>query len=275
MTSENRLATRFTALKAKGRKGFIPFVTAGDPDLGIFAEILAGLPGAGADIIEIGMPFSDPVADGPAIQLANGRAFQAGITLVKTLDIVKTFRAKDAATPVVLMGYYNPVYAYGIARFLQDAKAAGVDGLIIADLPPEEDSELREPALAAGIDFIRLLTPTTDAARLPAVLRSSSGFLYYVAVTGITGSKQASVAPVKRAVDTIRPHTSLPIVAGFGISTPDQAKAMAAVADGVVVGSAIVGRIAGQLDASGQPKAGLVQDVLGFVKELADATHQG
>ena len=287
----SRIAERFNALKAENKKAFIPFVTAGDPDLAVFAEILARLPGAGADLIEIGMPFSDPMADGPAIERANLRAFAAGITLRKILKLVADFRQKDAATPIILMGYANPIYAYGIEKFVADAKGAGVDGLIVADLPPEEDAELRGPAQRQGIDMIRLVTPTTDEKRLAVILngagavavaplgaeqsrpQKATGFLYYVSVTGITGSKQASADPVRRAVGNIRPHTLLPVAVGFGISTPEQARGIAACADAVVVGSAIVNRIASNLDEKNKAKAGLVKDVLAFVETLAKATH--
>jgi tryptophan synthase alpha chain len=269
----SRIAARFAALKVANRKAFIPFISASDPDLTIFAEILKGVPHAGADLIEIGMPFSDPVADGPAIERANLRAFAAGITLKKIIALVATFRQHDQDTPIILMGYANPVFSYGIDTFLSDAKAAGVDGLIIADLPPEEDAELRLPAAKHSIDIIRLVTPTTDATRLKTVLDGASGFLYYVSVTGITGSKQASADPVKKAVDQIRTQSALPVAVGFGITTPDQARAIAAVADAVVVGSAIVNRIAANLDAQNAAKPGLVNDVLAFVETLANATH--
>jgi len=270
----SRITTRFAALKAAHKKAFIPFISAGDPDPETFAQILAGLPHAGCDLIEIGMPFSDPMADGPAIERANLRAFAAGITLKKIVALVADFRKQDNDTPIVLMGYFNPVLTYGIEKFIADAKAAGVDGLIIADLPPEEDNQLRTHAQKHGIDIIRLITPTTDAKRLPAVLANASGFLYYVSVTGITGSKQASAAPVRAAIDAIRPHSSLPVAVGFGITTPDQARDIAQAADGVVVGSAIVNRLASNLDADNKAKTGLVDDVLGFVASLAAATHE-
>jgi tryptophan synthase alpha chain len=270
-TPSTRIAARFAELKKQKRPAFITFVTAGDPDLDTCAKLLAGLPKAGVDIIEIGMPFSDPMADGPAIQVANLRAFEAGITLPKIFDLVHGFRKQDNETPIVLMGYFNPIYCYGSEKFLREAKEAGVDGLIIVDTPPEEDSELCEPALKAGLNFIRLVTPTTDAKRLPVVLKNASGFLYYVSVTGITGTKEASIAPVQKAIEILRKSTELPAVVGFGINTPEQARAMGRVADGVVVGSAIVNRIAANLDANGKANAGLAQDVLGFVKSLAGA----
>lgn len=266
---QTRISARFAALKAQKRGAFVTFVTAGDPDIETSARILAGLPKAGADIIEIGMPFSDPMADGPTIQAANLRAFKAGITVPKILEMVRGFRAHDNETPIVLMGYYNPIYIYGAENFLRDARSAGVDGLIVVDLPPEEDAELCDPALRHGLNFIRLVTPTTDAERLPAVLRNASGFLYYVSVAGITGSKQASAASLRQAIDTLRRSTDLPIAVGFGISTPEQANAIAEFADGVVVGSAIVNRIASNLDDKGNANSGLVEDVLGFVKTLA------
>ena len=271
----SRISTRFAALKTANKKAFIPFITAGDPDLTTFAEILAGLPNAGCDLIEIGMPFSDPVADGPAIERANLRAFAAGIKLHKILTLVGEFRQKDRETPIILMGYANPIYAYGIEKFTKDAQRAGVDGLIIADLPPEEDHELRSAAQKHGIDIVRLTTPTTDEKRLARILDGASGFLYYVSVTGVTGNKQASANPVQNAVNNIRPHTALPVTVGFGISTPEQVQAIAACADGVVVGSAIVNRITSNLDAQNTAKAGLVNDVLGFVETLANAAHHG
>ena len=272
-TDSGRLAARFKALKARKQSGFVTFITAGDPDLITCAQILKGLPAAGADIIELGMPFSDPMADGPAIQAANMRALKAGMKLAKVLDLVRDFRKSDVETPIVLMGYYNPIMHYGVDKFLKDAKTAGVDGLIIVDLPPEEDKELCLPAAEAGLNFIRLVTPTTDAARLPTVLKNASGFLYYVSVTGITGGKKADAAPVKKALDAIRQSTQLPVAVGFGITTPDEACAIAAFSDAVVVGSAIVTRIAEGCDAQGKAKAGLTENVLDVVKTLAKAAH--
>ena len=265
----SRITARFASLKAQNRPAFVSFITAGDPDLVTSAQLLAGLPKAGVDILEIGVPFSDPMADGVAIQAANNRAFKAGISLPKVLDLVRGFRQTDAETPVVLMGYYNPIYAYGPEKFLGDAKAAGVDGLIVVDLPPEEDSELCEPAKKHGLNFIRLVTPTTDAVRLPAVLRNASGFLYYVSVTGITGQKKADAGALRAAVATLREKSDLPIAVGFGITSAEQARAIGVFADGVVVGSAIVGRLAANLDETGKAKAGLVDDVLAYVRELA------
>ena len=269
MSTEARIPRRFNALKAEGRAALVTFLTAGDPDAATSLALLRGLPAAGADLIEIGMPFTDPMADGPAIQAASLRALAAGMTLAGTLELVRGFRAADDATPIILMGYFNPIYRYGVDRFLADAKAAGVDGLIVVDLPPEEDEELCLPALAAGISFIRLATPTTDDARLPMVLRHTSGFVYYVSITGITGTGAASDQAILEAVTRLRRHTDLPVAVGFGIISPERAAAVAKVADAAVVGSAIVGRLAKGLDAEGKPRAGLIEDVLGFVGELA------
>jgi tryptophan synthase alpha chain len=224
-------------------------------------------------VIELGMPFTDPMADGPAIQASSQRALRAGATMRGTLDIVRDFRERDEETPIVLMGYYNPIYSYGVDRFLKDAVAAGVDGLIIVDVPPEEDDELCRPALAAGINWIRLATPTTDDARLPIVLSNTSGFVYYVSILGITGTKTIPEAEVRNAVARLRHHTDLPIVAGFGIKTPADARAIAAAADAAAVGSAIVSRIGAKVGSDGKAEAGLVEDVLGFVRELATGAH--
>jgi tryptophan synthase alpha chain len=242
-----RIADRFAACRAENRPALVTFVMSGDPDPATALEILRSLPGAGADVIELGMPFSDPMADGVAIQLAGQRALAAGQTLSGVLDQVRAFRQDDDATPIVLMGYYNPIYIYGVERFLADARAAGVDGLIVVDLPPEEDAELCLPALAAGLNFIRLTTPTTDDRRLPAVLANTSGFVYYVTMTGITGAEIKSRAAVGEAVKRIKAHTDLPVAAGFGIKTADDVAAMGRDADGVVVGSALVSRIADTL----------------------------
>jgi tryptophan synthase alpha chain len=263
--SGTRIAARFAALKKEGRAGLIPYLTCGDPDGETFERLLAGLPEAGADLIEIGMPFSDPMADGPSIQAAGLRALRAGMTLAKTIAIVRRFRARDEATPVVLMGYYNPIYRYGVPRFLNDAKAAGVDGLIVVDLPPEHDDELCLPALAAGLDFIRLATPTTDDLRLPAVLMHTAGFIYYVAIAGITGTKSANIAHVSQAVSRLKRHSPLPVAVGFGIRTPPQAADVARVADAAVVGSALVDRVAASLG----DKAALVRSVLDDVRALS------
>jgi len=266
--SSARLAARFDELKKAKRAGLITFITAGDPDLETGAAILHGLPAAGADIIELGMPFSDPMADGPAIQLANQRALQAGISVRKTLELVADFRARDARTPLILMGYYNPIYRYGNRAFIDDATAAGVDGLIIVDLPVEEDDELCQPCLTAGLHWIRLTTPTTDDARLKRVLTRASGFVYYVAIAGITGTSSAAQSTVESAVNRIRAQTNLPIAVGFGVKTPAQVAQTAAVADAVVVGSALIERIAaGVADQSGAEK--ITADAHRFVGELA------
>src|SRR5260221_2859772 len=235
-----RIDARFAALKREGRAGLVTFVMGGDPDPSTSLAILKALPHAGADVIEIGMPFTDPMADGPAIQAAGLRALHAGQDMAKTLALVRDFRTGDAATPIVLMGYYNPIYIYGVARFLADAKAAGVDGLIVVDLPPEEDTELCLPALQAGLNFIRLATPTTDAKRLPAVLPSTAGSVDYVSITGITGMAAPDTGKVSAAVGRIKRHTALPVAVGFGVKTAEQARTIAAVADGVVVGSALI-----------------------------------
>lgn len=268
-----RIGTRFAALRAEGRAGLITYLCAGDPDLETSAVLLGGLAAAGADLIEIGMPFSDPQADGPAIQAGNLRALAAGITLPRTLDLVRHLRSSDTATPVILMGYYNPIWAYGPSRFVADAKGAGVDGLIVVDLPPEEDEELCLPARAAGLDFIRLATPTTDAHRLPTVLRNSSGFLYYVSVAGITGQKRPVLEVVGEAVARIREHTDLAIAVGFGIRAPEQAAVVARLADGAVVGSALVELIAASLDGAGRATPGLIEAVHGKVRALALAVR--
>jgi len=260
-----RIARRFAALAAEGRAGLVTYIVAGDPDAAASLALLRGLPRAGADLIELGMPFSDPMADGPAIQAAGLRALKAGMTLRKTLDLVRRFRAEDDATPIVLMGYYNPTYRYGVDHFLADATSSGVDGLIVVDLPPEEDAELCHPALASGIDFIRLTAPTTDEARLPVVLARASGFVYYVSITGITGTKSANAADVDAAVARLRRHTALPVAVGFGIKTPDQAAAVARFADAAVVGTALVQRIAANLG----DRSRLVDAVLADVAALA------
>ena len=265
----SRIADRFEALKAEGRGGLVTFVTAGDPDLDTSREILFGLAAAGADLIELGMPFSDPMADGPAIQAGSLRALKGGMTLKKTLALVTEFRKRDNETPVVLMGYYNPIYIYGTDAFTADAKAAGVDGLIIVDLPPEEVHEIEGPARAAGIDIIYLTAPTSDDARLPVVVARASGFVYYVSITGITGTRSAAIGDIQSAVERIRRHTDLPIGVGFGIKTPEQAAEIASVANAAVVGSALVDIIAANLDAKGKPKTGLAGKLLGLVADLA------
>jgi tryptophan synthase alpha chain len=263
-----RIAARFAELKAANRAAFVPFVTAGDPDMETTAALLQKLPTAGADLIELGVPFSDPMADGPAIQASSLRALQAGMTLPKVLELVRRLRKADRATPLVLMGYYNPIHAYGTARFVKDAAEAGVDGLITVDLPPEEDEVLRAPAAAHGLDIVRLATPTTDAARLEAVLAGASGFLYYVSVAGVTGTKTFTEEEVRAAVARLKAASGLPCAVGFGIKSPERAALVARFADGAVVGSAIVDKIA-----AGRKKAGLVEDVLAFCGELAQAVH--
>ncbi len=265
----DRIAARFAVLQGEGRAGLITFVTAGDPDFDTSLALVEGLPGAGADVIELGMPFSDPMADGPAIQAASLRALKAGENMIRTLELVRRFRARDDATPIVLMGYYNPIYIYGNERFLADARAAGVDGLIVVDLPPEEDSELCLPSRAAGLHFIRLATPTTDEKRMGRVLQNTSGFLYYVSITGITGTRAVDAGDVASHLARLRKRTELPIAVGFGIKTPEQAAAIARVADAAVVGSALVERVREGLDAQGRAKAALVPDALDYVAALA------
>ncbi|WP_212524807.1 tryptophan synthase subunit alpha [Actibacterium sp. MT2.3-13A] len=259
-----RIDRKFAALNAEGKKAFVAYVMAGDPDYDTSLEIVKGLPGAGVDIIEMGIPFTDPMADGPTIQLAGQRALEAGQTLQKTLDMAAEFRKGDDETPIVMMGYYNPIYNRGVDKFLVDAKAAGVDGLIVVDLPPEEDEELCIPAQKAGLNFIRLATPTTDDKRLPKVLQNTSGFVYYVSITGITGAAEAQAGDVGPEVARIKAKTDLPVIVGFGIKTPDNARDIAAVADGAVVGSAIVKQIE-----ENRP----VAEILAYVKGLADGAH--
>jgi len=260
-----RIDQKFAQLRAEGRKGFVAYVMAGDPDYATSLEIVKGLPGAGVDIIELGMPFTDPMADGPTIQLAGQRALEGGQTLQKTLDMVVEFRKGDDTTPIVMMGYYNPIYSRGVDRFLADAVAAGIDGLIVVDLPPEEDSELCLPAQAAGLNFIRLATPTTDDARLPKVLQNTSGFVYYVSITGITGAAAPQAVDVAPDVARIKAATDLPVMVGFGISTPEAAEAICSIADGCIVGSAIV-----KLIGEGKSPA----KVLAVVAGLAAGAHR-
>jgi tryptophan synthase alpha chain len=264
-----RIERRFAVLKTANRGGLVTFITAGDPNYELSLDLLRQLPAAGADVIELGMPFTDPMADGPAIQASSLRALRSGMSLKKTLKLVTEFRKGDGETPIILMGYYNPVYSYGVPAFLKDAKAAGVDGLIVVDLPPEEDEELCLPALKAGLNFIRLATPTTDDRRLPTVLRNTSGFVYYVSIAGITGTRSAANADVSAAVARLKRHTSLPVAVGFGIKTADQAAEIAKVADAAVVGSALVSRIGAHVggDNVASPKA--VEDTLALVRELA------
>jgi tryptophan synthase alpha chain len=267
--SGTRITRRFAELRADGRAGLVTFVTAGDPDLETSTAILAGLAGAGADVIELGMPFSDPMADGPSIQVAGQRALGAGHTMRRTLDMVARFRERDDATPVVLMGYFNPIHHMGVEAFVAAARGAGVDGLIVVDLPPEEEDELRGPAQNTGIDLIRLIAPSTGDARINHLMANSGGFIYYVSVSGITGTKSATQTAVAAGVARIRAASELPVAVGFGIKTPGQAADVAAVADAAVVGSAIVDRIADGLDDAGHAGATLVEDVLAFVGELA------
>ncbi|WP_163846979.1 tryptophan synthase subunit alpha [Pseudooceanicola aestuarii] len=261
----SRIDAKFAALRAENRKAFVAYLMAGDPDEARCLEVMRGLPGAGVDVIEMGLPFTDPMADGPTIQRAGQRALAAGMTLDKTLAMARAFREEDDTTPIVLMGYYNPIYNRGVARFLDDAKAAGIDGLIVVDLPPEEDDELCLPAQAAGLNFIRLATPTTDDKRLPRVLQNTSGFVYYVSITGITGAAEAQADAVAPEVARIKASTDLPVIVGFGVRTPETAQAIASIADGCVVGSAIVDQIA-----SGAP----VAEVLDFVRGLTEGAHR-
>jgi tryptophan synthase alpha chain len=261
-----RIDATFARLKAERKKAFVAYIMGGDPDAATSLAVMQGLPGAGVDIIELGMPFTDPMADGPTIQLAGQRALDAGMTMDKVLDMVRAFRAGDDRTPIVLMGYYNPIYARGVDRFLAEAKEAGIDGLIVVDLPPEEDSELCIPAQAAGLNFIRLATPTTDDKRLPKVLQNTSGFVYYVSITGITGAAAAQAADVGPEVARIKAATDLPVIVGFGITTPEAAQTIASVADGCVVGSAIV-----KLIGEGRP----VAEVLARVADLSEGAHRG
>ncbi|MCZ4255065.1 tryptophan synthase subunit alpha [Sulfitobacter sp. G21635-S1] len=259
-----RIDAKFAALKSQGRKAFVSYIMAGDPDYDKSLEVMRGLPAAGVDVIELGLPFTDPMADGPTIQLAGQRALDGGMTLRRTLQMAAAFREADDTTPIVLMGYYNPIYSMGVAAFLEAARTAGIDGLIVVDLPPEEDEELCLPAQAAGLNFIRLATPTTDDKRLPRVARNTSGFVYYVSITGITGSAEAEATDVGPEVTRIQKASGLPVIVGFGVNTPEKSRAIAGVADGVVVGSAIVSRIA---------RGDSTADVLAFVKTLSDGAH--
>ncbi|WP_390915210.1 tryptophan synthase subunit alpha [Pseudosulfitobacter sp. SM2401] len=260
-----RIDAKFAELKAANKKAFVSYIMAGDPDFATSLEIVKGLPDAGVDIIELGLPFTDPMADGETIQLAGQRALDGGMTLNRTLELASEFRKGDDTTPIVLMGYYNPIYSHGVDKFLIDAKAAGIDGLIVVDLPPEEDSELCIPAQAAGLNFIRLATPTTDDVRLPKVLQNTSGFVYYVSITGITGAAEAEATNVGPEVARIKAATDIPVIVGFGINTPEKSQAIASISDGAVVGSAIVSKIA---------NGDSVADVLAFVKTLSDGAHR-
>jgi tryptophan synthase alpha chain len=270
-TTETRIDRRFAALKKQGRPAFVTFISAGDPDLETSRKILAGLPEAGADIIELGMPFSDPMADGPAIQASSLRALKSGQNMKKTLELVADFRKTDQDTPIVLMGYYNPIYVYSAQKFVVDAAAAGVDGLIVVDVPPEADDELCLPAIEKGLNFIRLATPTTDEKRLPAVLSNTSGFLYYVSITGITGAATPQANDVHAQVARIKKSTTLPVVVGFGVKTPEQARALAKGADGVVVGSALVSAIQSSLGPQDKATAKTVPAVLDLAASLSRA----
>ena len=265
-----RLTDTFARLKKEGRAAFVPFITAGDPDMETSFSILEKLPAAGADVIELGMPFTDPMADGPAVQASSVRALKSGATMVKVLEMVKKFRRTNKNTPIVLMGYYNPIHAYGTARFARDVAVAGVDGLIVVDLPVEEDEVLRVPALAQGVDLVRFVTPTTDDARLQRIIAEASGYLYYVSVAGVTGTKTVPEEEVRAAMARIRAATDLPCTVGFGIRSPEQAQAIARIADGVVVGSAIVGKVAANLD---QGRDRIVAEVLELTQALAGSTH--
>jgi tryptophan synthase alpha chain len=271
---QTRIDKKFAELKRAGRAGLVTFITAGDPDYDTSLAILKSLPQAGADIIELGMPFSDPMADGPAIQASSQRALKAGQTMEKTLAMVRAFRAEDRNTPLVLMGYYNPIYVYPVDRFVADAAAAGADGLIVVDMPPEEDAELRPVASEAGLNFIRLATPTTDAKRLPAVLANTSGFVYYVSIAGITGTAAPDLSDVKAHVGRIKAHTDLPIAVGFGVKTEAQVAAIGSIAEGVVVGSALVNAIAQSLDKEGKAGPATKTQVIEFVGRLASVLRQ-
>ncbi len=264
-----RIDATFARCRAENRAALVTYVMAGDPDPETSFAILEGLPQAGADIVELGLPFTDPMADGPAIQASGLRALKAGQTTAKTLDLVRRFRERDRDTPVILMGYFNPIYQYGVARFLEDAKAAGIDGLIVVDLPPEEDDELCLPALQAGLAFVRLATPTTDDRRLPAVLANTAGFVYYVSIAGITGAATPDFAKVSASVERIKRHTPLPVVVGFGVKNAEHAASIARGADGVVVGSALIEALRASLDGEGRATAGSAEAVLGLVRDLA------
>ena len=269
---ETRLTRKFAQIASDSRGGLITFLTAGDPTLSISRDLLSRLPAAGADVIELGMPFSDPMADGPAIQAASQRALKSGATLKGTLGMVRDFRQEDSQTPIILMGYFNPIYQYGSQKFVNDAYSSGVDGLIIVDLPPEEDEELCHPALTAGLHWIRLVTPTTDHKRLISVLQNTSGFVYYVSITGITGTRSADPETVQKAITQLREMTDLPLAVGFGIKSSEQIRTVNEFADAAVVGSALVDTIKANLDDNGQPTAELCENVIEFVQDLASGT---
>ena len=271
--ADTRITRKFDQLKSSGKKAFVAFVTAGDPDYETSLQILESLPSAGADIIEVGMPFSDPMADGPSIQASSLRALKAGMTLEQTLQLVDQFRKTDNETPIVLMGYYNPIYRYGPEKFVQECAARGVDGLIVVDLPPEEDRELCDPALTAGLHWIRLITPTTDDKRISSVLKNVSGFVYYISVLGVTGTKEVVTEQVSVAVNWLRSYTDLPIAVGFGIKTPERAKAVSEVADGIVIGSAIVDLVEKNIDLAGTPGPGLLNKVENFVSDISKSIN--
>jgi tryptophan synthase alpha chain len=273
-TSKTRIDARFAKCAAEGRAALVTFVMCGDPDIATSLAIIKALPGAGADVLEIGMPFTDPMADGPTIQAAGLRALHAGASLKKTIQVVADFRAGDPDTPIVLMGYYNPIYVYGVERFLADAKKAGVDGLIVVDLPPEEDAELCLPALKAGLNFVRLATPTTDEKRLPKVLTNTSGFVYYVSIAGITGSATPDYSQVAAAVARIKSHTNLPVAVGFGVKNAQSAAEIAAHADGVVVGSALIDALKNSLDSDNRATSKTVDAVTGLVAEIAKGVRR-
>lgn len=271
--ADTRITRKFDQLKSSGKKAFVAFVTAGDPNFDTSLQILESLPTAGADIIEVGMPFSDPMADGPSIQASSLRALRANMTLEQTLQLVDQFRKTDNETPIVLMGYYNPIYRYGPDKFVHECAARGVDGLIVVDLPPEEDRELCDPALTAGLHWIRLVTPTTDDERIASVLKNVSGFVYYISVLGVTGTKEVVTEQVSVAVDRLRNYTDLPIAVGFGIKTPERAKAVSEVADGIVIGSAIVDLVQNNIDLAGTPEPELLTKVKDFVSDISTAIN--
>ncbi len=272
--TDSRITRKFARLAQDNRKAFVAFLTGGDPDYDTSKSLICGLPAAGVDVIEVGIPFSDPMADGPAIQASSQRALRTGMNLSKTLRLVRDFRESDSSTPIVLMGYYNPIYRYGVDRFVHDCVESGVDGLIIVDLPPEEDHELCDPALTAGLHWIRLVTPSTDDSRIGSVLHNVSGFVYYISVLGVTGTRSAMAGHVDEAVSRLRQHTELPIAVGFGIKTPEHAQSVAENADGIVIGSAIVDLVRSNLNEDGTANAQLVGRVHEFVRQIADAVAE-